>query len=80
MLIDTRGQPPDPPPEQPSWWSRVDLRVLRWPILLLVMYVVSFALPGWPGLAIFYVAFFLTLWRAMKWMPPGGSPMRDYKQ
>jgi hypothetical protein len=79
MLIDTREEPPGRGDGDEPWLVTALRWVLPWPALIVWLFAAGQMLDGWPGAVALWAAVIVGTWRALRWMPGGGS-MREYRQ
>jgi hypothetical protein len=82
LLVDTRDHRPERPerPERkPPAFDVPELRPWRWFVAAIVLFVVSEALDGWPGLIPLFVGFGCVLWGLTGYYQ-GNDGMSKYRQ
>lgn len=79
MFVEAGGRPPDPPPGRPRRHS-IPWQALRWPAVVLALFVASLLTSGWVGVAFVYAALFVACWRGARLLGPHAGTMKDYSQ
>jgi hypothetical protein len=82
MLIDTRGEPPEPDPEgssQEPWLLSFAGWLFPWPAVILWLLAAALTIDSWVSVGFAFAAF-VVIYRRFALMFPRVGGLKDYKQ
>ena len=84
LLIDAGRREPEPPPPPPprALWrpGDVEWRALRWPALMVALFLAGLLTAGWPSVGLIYATLVVACWRGSRLLAPHLVGMREHSQ